>query len=342
MFFEENAMKQFNRWLNGLTLTFLFTVTLAGFSHGTPNKTAPPAIAEAMALLPASDAIAVVDMARIVNELLPQFRAIAPKEAAKFEKEITEFMSDTGIDPYKIKSAVVGIRMTESTTVSAIVDGITFDSNRIIATIRAKNEKQDVKAVEYKGKQIYVVSSLKAAEKAGVNEEMAFTQLDGDRVALGNLSGVKSILDGGNGNANAALSGLLAETNNGLLRFAANIPESAKKGISDQGDMFAQFATIKTVFGSLDLTRELSLLLDTKLRTGSSDEASKLQTSLAALVGLGKMFLGGNNDPLMQGLMQVIDLIKINAQNNDVSLSLMIPKAVFDQFAEANKKKSAK
>jgi hypothetical protein len=81
------------------------------------------------------------------------------------------------------------------------------------------------------------------------------------------------------------------------------------------------------------------LLLDTKLRTSSSDEASKLQTSLAALVGLGKMFLGGNNDPAIQALTQVIDLVKINAQDTDVSVSLMIPKSVFDQFAEAGKKK---
>ncbi len=333
-------MKQLYRLLNfGLILTFLSTLTLIGFSHGTTTKKATPVAAESMALLPASDAVAVVDVARIVNELLPQFRAIAPKEAAKFEKEITEFMSDTGIDPYKIKSAVIGLRMTDSTIVSAIVEGVVFDPNRIIATLKAKDAKQEVKTVDYKGKQVFVVTSLKVAEKAGVNEEMAFTQLDSDRVALGNLSGVKSVLDGGNGAANTALNSLLSQTNAGLLRFAANIPESAKKGLSDQGDMFAQFGTIKTVFGSLDLTRELSLLLDTKLRTGSSDEASKLQTSLAALVGLGKMFLGGNNDPMMQGLMQVINLVKIGAQNNDVLLSLTVPKTVFDQFAEASQKK---
>lgn len=335
-------MKQFNRLLNfGLLLTFLSTFALIGFSHGTTPKKVAPVAAESMALLPASDAVAVVDVARIVNELLPQFRAIAPKEAAKFEKEITEFMSDTGIDPYKIKSAVIGLKMTDSTIVSAIVEGVVFDPNRVIASLKAKDAKQEVKTVEYKGKQVFVVTSLKAAEKAGVNEEMAFTQLDADRVALGNLSGVKSVLDGGNGAANTALNSLLAQTNAGLLRFAGNIPESAKKGLSEQGDMFAQFGTIKTVFGSLDLTKELSLLLDTKLRTNSSDEASKLQTSLAALVGLGKMFLGGNNDPMMQGLMQVIDLVKINAQNNDVAVSLMVPKTVFDQFAEASQKKKS-
>jgi hypothetical protein len=335
-------MKRFSSWLNvGLIFTLLATFTLVGFGHGTATKRGTPVVAaDSLALLPASDAVAVVDVARIVNELLPQFRLIAPEQAAKFEKEINEFISDTGIDPYKIKSAVIGLKMAESNSVSAIIEGVSFDPNRVIAAMKAKDNKQEVKPVDYKGRQVYLVTSMKT-EKVGVNEEMAFTQLDSDRVVLGTLSGVKSVLDGGNGAANTALSSLLAQTNNGLLRFAANIPKSAKKGIADQGDMFTQFAAIKTVFGSLDLTNELSLLLDARLRTGSSNEASKLQSSLTALVGIGKLFLGGNNDPTIQALTQVIDLIKINAQDTDVSLSLMVPKTVFDQFAEAEKKKKA-
>ena len=321
----------------GLLLTLISCLGLSGFSHGKTGSPAP-AVADAVALLPASDGVAVVDVARLVNELLPQFRALAPTQAVKFEKEISEFIGETGIDPYRIKSAVIGFKMSESNSVSAIIDGITFDPNRLLTSIKAKDPKQEVKTVEYKGKQIFVVTSAQAG-KAGFNEDMAYTQLDGDRVALGNLSGVKSVLDGGNGAANAALNSLLAQTNNGLLRFAANLPESATKGLAGQGDMFSQFATIKTVFGSLDLTRELSLLLATKLRTGSSDEAGKLQSSLSALVGLGKMFLGGNNDPAMQALMQVIDLVKINAQNSDVAVSLTVPKSVFDQFSAAEKKK---
>ena len=62
---------------------------------------------------------------------------------------------------------------------------------------------------------------------------MAFTQLDGERVALGNLSGVKSVLDGSNSAANTALNALLTQTNDGMLRFAANIPESATQAINN-------------------------------------------------------------------------------------------------------------
>lgn len=334
-------MKQFHRVIKlGLIYTLISVLALPGFSAGNSTKTAA-AVADAIALLPASDAVAVVDVARLVNDLLPQFRLIAPNQAAKFEREISEFIGETGIDPYKIKSAVIGMKMSEINSVSAIIEGISFDPNRLIATIMTKEPKKEVKVIDYKGKSVYLVTAVQA-EKAGINEDLAFTQLDSDRVAVGTLSGVKSVLDGGNSAANAALNSLLAQTNNGLLRFAANIPESARKSLTGQGDMFSQFSTIKTVFGSLDLTRELSLLFDTKLRTGSSDEASKLQTSLAALVGLGKMFLGGNNDPMMQALTQVIDLIKINAQDTDVALSVMIPKSVFDQVAATDKKKEQK
>lgn len=331
-------MKQFYRLTKiSLVLTIIFTLSLPGFSTGKAANTAST-VADMVAMLPASDAVAVVDVARLVNELLPQLRIIAPAQAAKFEKELTEFIGETGIDPYKIKSAVIGVKMSESNSVSAIIEGISFDPNRLLTTIKAKDSKQEVKLIDYKGKQVFVLTSTQA-EKVGVHEDMAFTQLDSDRVALGTLNGVKSVLDGGNGAANTVLNSLLAQTNNGLLRFAANIPASARKSLLGQGDMFAQFSTINTAFGSLDLTGELSLLLDTKLRTGSSDEASKLQTSLAALIGLGKMFLGGNNDPTMQALTQVIDVVKVNAQDTDVALSLLIPKRVFEQFATANKKK---
>ena len=271
-------MKQFHRVIKiGLILTLISTLSMPGFSRGKVAHTTS-AVADAVALLPASDAVAVVDVARLVSELLPQLRVIAPDQAAKFEREISEFMGETGIDPYKIRSAVIGLKMSESNSVSAIIEGISFDPNRLLATIKAKENKQEVKLVDYKGKQVFVMTSTQA-EKAGVNEDLAFTQLDSERVALGTLSGVKSVLDGGNGAANATLTSLLGQTNNGLLRFAANIPENARKSLTGQGDMFAQFSTIKTVFGSLDLTGGLSLLLDTKLRTGSSDEAQTANQS---------------------------------------------------------------
>lgn len=334
-----------------LAITLLAFPAIPGFSRDkNPSNKIPPAAKSAAVIaddvvssLPASDAIAVIDVARLMSELLPQIRAISPETAGKVEKEINDFIGETGIDLYKIKSATIGLNMAGKTTNgAALIEGASFDPQRLKAALT--KDKKEIKAIEYKGKQIYVVSSKevsKAGAKVGVGveEDMAFSQIAADRVAAGTLSGVKAVLDGGSGTANSALSAILNKTNSGLVRFAVNLPESAKEGLAGQGDLFKQLSTIKTIFGSFDLTSELSAVLDAKMRTATSDEAAKLQTSLAGLVGMGKMFLGGNNDPQMQLLNEVLDMIRIGAQDTDVSLSLTVPRKVFETMAESGKKK---
>ena len=349
-------MKRFYQLTNfGLALSLSAFILIPSYSNPKNNpakaatviKSAPLTMADDMAMLPASDAIAVVDVARAMNEVLPQIRGMYPDGIAKFEKELNDFIGKTGIDIYKIKSAVIGVNMSgKSNGGAAIIQGLTFDLNRISAALKEKKDgkesKTEINTLDYKGKQLFVVVTKKAG-KAGIDEDMAFTQVDAERVAVGTISGVKGVLDGGSGTANAQLSELLSKTGTGFIRFAANLPESAKQGISEQGDLFKQFSTIKTVFGSLDMTSDLTVLLDAKMRTGSSDEASKLQTSLAGLVGMGKMFLGGNSDPQMKAINELLDLIKIGAQDSDVSLSLTVPRKVFDMLSETGKKsKTAK
>jgi hypothetical protein len=86
--FQENAMKQINRWLNaGLLLILLSTFAPIGFGHGTAPKKSAPVLAESMALLPASDAIAVVDVARIVNELLRNSVRLPPKKPLNLRRK---------------------------------------------------------------------------------------------------------------------------------------------------------------------------------------------------------------------------------------------------------------
>ncbi len=330
-----NHKKLFLRLSLVLSLLALSATALWANPNPAPSPKPPVTFAdEALNLLPAADAIVVIDGARVMNDLMPQIRAIAPS----IEKDINDFINKTGIDPYKIKSAVVGVNMSgKDTQLAAIIQGISFDPARVGAALADK--KEEIKTVEYKGKQLYVITP-KQASKAGIEEEMAYTQLDGDRVALGTLGQVKTMLDGGSGNGNGKLGEMLDKITSGVIRFAVNVPASAVKGLTDQGDLFKQFSTIKSIFGALDLAADLSATLDAKMRTATSDEASKLQTSLAGLVGLGKMFLGGNDDPQMKMINELLDTIKIGAQDTDVSLSVIVPRKTFDAFAEMNKKKA--
>jgi hypothetical protein len=362
-------MKKFTSQLLALALVAAALGSLVGATFGS-RRAAPKAAAadELVALLPASDVIAVVDLSRVFSEIIPQIKALTKDGGEKMTKEIEEFVADTGIDPAKVTGAAVGFKLTGADpskgSLAAVFQGVTLDRARIEASVKA--EGGSVSAVEYKGKQMLVITPPKKVAKADAegekkaeggapvaaeklttvqSEEIALVQLEAGRAAVGSVGGVKAVLDARGAPAtaaNAKLTELLSQTPGGLVRYAANIPPDATQALASQGELFAQLATIKTVFGTLDFGQDLSATLNTKMRTSTREEAANLETSLAGLVSLGKMVIGGNQKPEMQAAAQVLDLVKIGSEATDVSLSLSVPRAVFDAFAKSAKPEAAK
>lgn len=64
-----------------------------------------------MAMLPASDLIAVLDVNRAFNELLPKLAGISTGGVDKLAKSVQEFTEKTGVDPSKIQNAVFSFSM---------------------------------------------------------------------------------------------------------------------------------------------------------------------------------------------------------------------------------------
>jgi hypothetical protein len=362
-------MKKFTSRLLALALVAAALGSVVAATFGSRRAaTAGAASDELVALLPASDVIAVVDLSRVFSEVIPQIKALTKDGGAKMTKEIEEFVADTGIDPAKVTSAAVGFKLTGADpskgSLAAIFQGVTLDRARIEASVKA--DQGTMNTVEYKGAQLLVITPPRKAEKAAApgekkaegdagapadklaavqGEEIALVQLDANRAAVGSLGGVKAVLDARAAPAaaaNAKLTELLKQTPNGLVRYAASVPPDAAQALAGQGELFAQLATIKMVFGTLNLGQDLSATLDTKMRTATRDEATQLETSLAGLVSLGKMFIGGNQKPEMQAVAQLLDLVKIGSEATDVSLSLAVPRAVFDAFAKSAKPEAAK
>lgn len=385
-------MKKFTHWTLALLLTL--SSTLLPSAAKTPAEkaidavVAPAPAADSIALLPASDVIAVLDVQRLVNDLLPKAKAAWPEPYAKFEKEFSEATSkaaQAGVDIFKVKSLSIGLKLFgDKTSGAMIVDGIAASPEMLA---------RDSRVVEYKGKTLYIEkpapkppasvkaaprpTRAKAAPKATraktaarrttakttakdatdssplsnvasaadnvsglLKDNTAFVQLDAERLAIGDEAEVKAVIDALTGGADPAssseLRAALQETNaTGLFRFAANIPESARQAASKE-EFFKNLAVTRMVFGTLDVSDDLSLLLDAKLRTGSAEEATRLHESLAALLGLGKMMLGGNQDPAMQMLNQLLDQIKLSPQATDVSLALTVPRALYETFLKSD------
>lgn len=369
---QERFMKKIFRWFLATTLV-LGSVAIhpaANASEIIVKDVAAvhTAIAaeDSLAILPKSDVVAVIDVSRIINDLLPKVKNAWPEQFAKFEKEFTEGIAKAKVDIYKVKTVTIGLKLFgDNTTGAMIVEGIPLTAQMTA----------DTTSTTYKGKTLYVekpeakpAASAKAKPATGakpaatasgktalsgvagnvgaslLKDKTAFVQLDETRLAIGDEPEVKTVIDAVTGGPNPGnnlggdLSAALKETaSTALFRFAVNVPDSVRQMASGE-EFLKNLAVTKMVLGTLDISEDLSLLLDAKLRTASAEDATKLHESLAALMGLGKMMLGGNQDPTMQMLNKLLDQIKLSLQAKDVSLGFTVPRELYETFLKSEPK----
>ncbi|MDX2042645.1 MAG: hypothetical protein SF097_15595 [Acidobacteriota bacterium] len=310
-------------------------------STKTATSTVSPATTELLNLLPASDLLAVVDANRLFNELLPSLAGMQSGGLDKLAKELTEFTQKTGVDPSKINSAVMGLNLKGlQATGAIIISGVDLTAPQIEAAM--KEFKAEFKTSDYSGKTIYsLVSKVKAPEAGPLSlntDHTALAALGSQKFVFGDLSAIKTVIDISTGAAKTGVTPEMIATLNetkasGLLRFALSIPETLKTEAADQGDLFKSVSTIKVVLGALDVAADLSLSLDTLMRTTSPQDATELEDGLKGLVGLVKGIFGGSpGDQKMDALGQLLDMVKISSKLNDVSLSIALPRATLDQL----------
>lgn len=299
---------------------------------------------ELIGLLPASDVIAVVDVSRLFNELLPRMASIQTGGLDKMARELAEFTQKTGIDPSKVRSAVLGFSLegTQGKGV-VIVSGLDLNTPQIEAAM--KEFKTEFKTSDYKGKMVFsIVSKVKAPEAGPLSvktDETALAALGAQKFAFGDLSVIKNVIDINSGatksGVSTAMTGALGETRgSALLRFALNVPENLKQEAAGQGDLFKSVSAIKMILGTFDVASDFSLSLDALMRTASQKDATELEDGLKGLVSLIKGIFGGggSGDPKTDLIGQVLNLVKVGSNVNDVSLSITLPRAMLDQLTK--------
>jgi hypothetical protein len=296
---------------------------------------------ELMAMLPASDLIAVVDFGRAFNELLPRLAEITVGGVDKLAKSIQDFTLKTGIDPTKIQTAIISLSMNGSQGSGVIlIQGLDPDAVQIEAAM--KEFGSEFNTSDYKGKTIYNVVSKAKAPSAGPlslkTDEIALAALGRHRVAFGDLKLVRQVIDiqtgAAKGGVSAAMSAALAETRaSALVRFAVNIPENLRAEAANQGDLFKSVAAIKMILGTFDVAGDFSLSLDAIIRTASQNDATELENGLKGLVDLAKGIFGGG-DPKTNFIVQLLDQVKIGSKVNDVALSISLPRALLEQLTK--------
>lgn len=315
------------------------STTGAAKTGAAPDAPSPATADELMAMLPASDLIAVVDVSRAFNELLPKLASVTVGGVDKLAKSIQDFTQKTGVDPSKIQNAVISLSMDGAQGTGVIlIQGIDPDAKQIEAVM--KGFGGEFTTSDYKGKTIYNIVSKTKGPSAGPlslkTDDVALAALGRRRVAFGDMKVVKQVIDiqtgAAKGAVSAAMTGALAETRaSALVRFALNIPETLRAEAANQGDLFKSVAAIKVILGTFDVASDLSLSLDAIFRTASQNDATELENGLKGLVELVKSIFGGG-DPKTNLFAQLLDQVKIGSKVNDVSLSINLPREIIDQL----------
>ena len=322
---------------SSLTLA-LFVVTLvlvSGLSAHAPFANTAM-VADALSYLPASDAIALIDVRRLLNQTLPRILAQDPAKLAQANAEVEKFKARTGIDPRSFDRVVLGTRytypspnVTKLETV-AIAHG-TFDAKALVAAGRiAANGKY--REEKYQGATIIVISINDQMKLFGFwnmkVSELAVCGLDSNTLAIGDLGTVRAAIDAGKkGRASADLITLATRDPNAVIGFGANVPSALLANLNVGNDTVAKDAkSIRQIYGSLgSIENDLSLLL--VARTETTDAAKNLGDTVEGLKQLGGILVTRMQQPRKALAQNALDNLKITTRGNEVEIRTRVDAA---------------
>ncbi|HJP91385.1 MAG TPA: hypothetical protein VJ875_05490 [Pyrinomonadaceae bacterium] len=303
----------------------------------TRSRSITPAAPGLMAALPESDAVAQVKMKQLLNEAMPRILAGNPAKLIEANASIDRFKERTGLDPRMFQQIALGVRFTfpaEGVTqleTVALANG-TFSSAAMVAAGRvASNGKY--REEKYQDKTIYVFTLDENIRLLGVFNftihELAAAPLDSNTLALGDVAGVRAVIDAGRSRkkSNAELIALASRDPNAVIGFGSNLSERLI-GNLDIGNapIASDLKTLRQVYGSVATTeRDLQLFLaaravDAQAAKNLGDTLEGLKMFGAALVGR----LAGAKGVLAKSALSNMTIV---AQANELQLRTSVAQA---------------
>jgi hypothetical protein len=301
---------------------------------------APAALASPLSALPASDAVMLIDIKRLLNEGVP--RVLDPVRLAKLNAEIEKIKTSYGLDVRSFESLALGFRFQSpragvtTTDVVAVVHG-TFNSGALLAAGRlaAKGKYQEEK---YKNSTIYIFDTTeqgKPSSLMGVRvTKLAVVALDANTLVFGEPAGVRSAVDSSRlrGRANAALIQMAMRNPNAILSFGANVPQSVTNQDFGNEEISKNLAAIRQAYGALGLTAGGGFDLTAIARTERPDQAKSLGDTLSAFKQLGGAFISQLPPDKRAMAQTALDSLTITTAGNETQLRLELAQAVINEL----------
>jgi hypothetical protein len=286
--------------------------------------------------LPASDAVAIIDVKRLLNETMPSIVGSDPAKLAQANAEVDKFKVRTGIDPRSFDRVVLGVHFTypnANTTrleTVAIAHG-TFNATSLAAAARAAANGK-TREEKYRGATITIIEVNDQMKMLGVwnmkINELAICVLDPNSLALGSPANVRAAIDAGQrGRASADLIALASRDTSAVAGFGANVPRELLSKLDVGNDTIAKdVSSIQQVYGSIASTpTDVSMLL--VARTDGEQSAKNLGDTVQGLQQLGGLFIGRMAQPRKALAENALANLKITARGNELEIRTQVTAA---------------
>jgi hypothetical protein len=316
-----------------------FIIALGVLSASTFAQTPSPSAKEVLQRLPQSDALAYLNLRRILTEALPVI--LPEKSLTEMKAGIDQIKKMTGIDMYGIEHAVVVTRfdklMPGPTMIPPdfllVVRGA-FNADSLLSLLRIGLQGKYTEE-KYNSK---TLTTLKFSDlmKAGDSKntgplplgltEVSVSALDGGTIAFGNPAYLKNAIDaeGGQGRINPDMvNGVMAEPDaliNAVVSISPKLFNSiVPKEAQDNEEIGKLLAGIEQIYMSVGMN-PTDFTLHLAVRMTTAEQAS----TLIGIAQMGISAMGsGSQDKTVQALLKALT---ISNEGNNVQLRTALPK----------------
>jgi hypothetical protein len=313
----------------------LILVVLSAVAAQTRKSVTPPQSA-ITGYLPPSDAIAIIDVKRMLSETVPGIFGGDVAKLAQANAEVDKFKTRTGVDLRSVDRLAIGIHYmypTAKTTkleVVAIGHG-SFDAKAVTASARAAANGKS-REEKYHGVTITIIDVNDDLKMLGLwtmhVNDLAICVLDQNSLGLGTLANVRAAIDAGQaGRAPADLIGLATRDQNSVIGFAANVTPELLAQLDVGNDTIAKdVSAIKQAYGSVGST-QTDVTMTLVARTNSVEAAKNLGDTVEGLRQLGGIFITRMTEPRKSLAESALNNLKITARGDDLEIRTQVTAA---------------
>jgi len=311
-----------------------------------------------VAMLPASDGVAIFDAKQFLGTALPTLLASNQPALTDITAKINEMSARTGIDLRKFEEIAVGIAAKQVSATETDYEPVAIASGDVtdgaLNAIKKMSSNGSYREEKIAGKTVYIftagpsmqqtsstTSSSKisaAIDKAlrGLQREIAVTAIDRNTLVFGCLDRVRETLEGRT-HVGADLTGLLAAKEMSVANFAFKPAGKMGKMLPLDTDMLGtSLDGIQYVTGAIDVTAT-GTTLQAMARTRLPHQAAELKDTLDVLQTMGTAVLGNSKKPGQAIYGRIIKNAKFTVRGTDVMFDLTVPQSDIDALVAAIK-----